>query len=40
MDKCKVIAIGKQTKGLFGGKKALKSPETTNTDAENGEPAE
>lgn len=32
--------IGKQTKGLFGGKKTLKSPETNTTDAENGDTAE
>ena len=32
--------IGKQAKGLFGGKKALKSPETSSADAENGETAE
>ena len=32
--------IGKQTKGLFGGKKALKSPEETNADAEISDTAE
>ena len=32
--------IGKQAKGLFGGKKALKNPETSSADAENGETAE
>lgn len=32
--------ISKQTKGLFGGKKVLKSPEETNADAERGDTAE
>lgn len=32
--------IGKQTKGLFGSKKALKSPEETNADAEISDTAE
>ena len=32
--------IGKQTKGLFGGKKTIKSPETNTADAESGDTAE
>lgn len=32
--------IGKQTKGLFGGKKVLRSPEETNADAKTSDTAE